>query len=193
MKKQKKQMLILLIVCLVCVGGYFLLQKVDLEKEEETTASETVKLDIFDSESISELTVAGENELHFVKKDDVWYAAEDESLNLDQSTVQSLVRNLKTIYVDTVIEAPEDLDQFGLADPAMTVTAVMADGNTAVIYTGIYNDMTYCYYIQVEGDANVYLVDNYVIGSCKKSLDEFIVVEETETETEEEAEADSAE
>lgn len=181
MKKQRKQMLILLVVCLICVGGFLFLQNADLEKKDETTETENYKLEVFETEKVSELIVSGENELHFIKKDGVWILADDESLSLDQATVNSLVTNLGKIYTDTKIGTVEDLNEFGLKDPVLTVDVILEDGSEAEIRGGLYNDLAYGYYIQVNEDPEVYLADGYVIGSCRKGVNEFLAEVELET------------
>ena len=180
MKKQKKQMLVLLIVCLICVGGFLFLQNTDLEKKEEYSSGENYKLEVFDVSKVKELIVAGENELHFVKEGEVWHAAGQESLTLDQSTVNSLATNLGKIYTDTKIGIVEDEGEFGLDHPAIVITIVLDDGSEAVVRTGLYNDIAYGYYIHVNDDKNIYLAHAYVIGSCKKGLQEFEAAEATE-------------
>lgn len=182
MKKQKKQMVILLIVCLICVGGFLFLQNVDLEKKDETSEKENYKLEVFDADKVSEIVISGENELHFVKKDGIWNSADDVSFILDQATVNSLVTNLSKIYTDTKIGAVDDPEEFGLKNPVLTIEVKMEDGTEAEIRSGLYNDLAYGYYIQINEDPEIYLADGYVIGSCKKGLNEFQAEVELETE-----------
>ena len=95
------------------------------------------------------------------------------------------IANITT--TETVVEAPEDLSQYGLEEPFRTITAVLSDGTQVVIYAGNKSDLLSEYYIKVEGDDNVYLVSSNIVTDFDKDPEDFIDETETETET-----ADSA-
>ena len=164
MKKQKIQILILLVLCIVCVGGYFIIRNHTFETEEETVSVDVTN---FNKDDVTELILSGDHEVHLVKTDDIW-------------TENSLPD-------ETVVEAPEDLSQYGLEEPFRTITAVLSDGTQVVIYAGNKSDLLSEYYIKVEGDDNVYLVSSNIVTDFDKDPEDFIDETETETET-----ADSA-
>ena len=93
------------------------------------------------------------------------------------------------VAAPAVVEAPEDLSQYGLEEPFRTITAVLSDGTQVVIYAGNKSDLLSEYYIKVEGDDNVYLVSSNIVTDFDKDPEDFIDETETETATEETAES----
>lgn len=83
-------------------------------------------------------------------------------------------------------DAYESLDNYGLDTPQKVVYLTFSDGAKVKIQLGDYNDMVGYYYLMVEGDTNLYLVDGTFIDTFEvpyTSLE--YIEEETEEETEE--------
>ena len=134
------------------------------------------------------LILSGDHEVHLVKTDDIWTESSLPDETIKESTVNTLLNEIANITTtETVVEAPEDLSQYGLEEPFRTITAVLSDGTQVVIYVGNKSDLLSEYYIKVEGDDNVYLVSSNIVTDFDKDPEDFI--DETETET---ATADSA-
>ena len=185
MKKQKIQILILLVLCIVCVGGYFIIRNHTFETEEETVSVDVTN---FNKDDVTELILSGDHEVHLVKTDDIWTENSLPDETIKESTVNTLLNEIANITTtETVVEAPEDLSQYGLEEPFRTITAVLSDGTQVVIYAGNKSDLLSEYYIKVEGDDNVYLVSSNIVTDFDKDPEDFIDETETETET-----ADSA-
>lgn len=196
MKKQKIQFIILAVICIICIGGYFLVKNTEFSRDEET--AETTVTD-FSKDDVIQLAVTGDHELHFVKQDDVWTEQSLPDENITQSSVNYLLTLIDNITTpETVIEAPQDLSEYGLEEPYRTICATLGDGTEITIYAGNESSLLSKYYIRVEGDDNVYLVSSYIVTEFDKTAEEFIE-EEVETETEEteteetESEAETAE
>ena len=188
MKKQKIQILILLVLCIVCVGGYFIIRNHTFETEEETVSVDVTN---FNKDDVTELILSGDHEVHLVKTDDAWTESSLPDETIKESTVNTLLNEIANITTtETVVEAPEDLSQYGLEEPFRTITAVLSDGTQVVIYAGNKSDLLSEYYIKVEGDDNVYLVSSNIVTDFDKDPEDFI--DETETETATEETADSA-
>ena len=185
MKKQKIQIMILLVLCIVCVGGYFIIRNHTFETEEETVSVDVTN---FNKDDVTELILSGDHEVHLVKTDDAWTESSLPDETIKESTVNTLLNEIANITTtETVVEAPEDLSQYGLEEPFRTITAVLSDGTQVVIYAGNKSDLLSEYYINVEGDDNVYLVSSNIVTDFDKDPEDFIDETETETET-----ADSA-
>ncbi|MDO4291954.1 MAG: DUF4340 domain-containing protein [Eubacteriales bacterium] len=190
MKKQKIQLLVLLIVCLACVGGYFFIRSQSFETEEETTE---VSVTDFNKDDVTELIVSGDHELHFVLEDGTWTESSLPGESISQESVNLLVSEIDNITTtETVVENPEDLSQYGLAEPFRTIQAVLSDGTTVTIHAGSESTLLSKYYVQVEGDENVYLVSSYIVTDFDKTAEEFVEEEETES-SEESAEVEETE
>lgn len=189
MKKQKIQILILLVLCIVCVGGYFIIRNHTFETEEETVSVDVTN---FNKDDVTELIVSGDHDVHLVKTDDTWTESSLPDETISESTVNMLLNEIDNITTDeTVVEAPEDLSEYGLDEPFRTITAVLSDGSQVVIYAGNKSDLLSEYYIKVEGDDNVYLVSSYIVTDFDKTTEDFIEETETETATEETTETET--
>ena len=171
MKKQKIQMCILLAVCGLCVGGYFAISRHEFEIKEEL--SEVLVTD-FNKDDVTGLTVSGDYELKLVKGDDgVW---REESMNMLLSEIDNITTS------ETVIEAPEDLSQYGLDEPFRTITAELSDGTSVTLCAGAKSDLLSKYYVKTESGESVYMVDSYIVEDFAKMPEELVEEETTGTE-----------
>lgn len=189
MKKQKIQMCILLAVCGLCVGGYFAISRHEFEIKEEL--SEVLVTD-FNKDDVTGLTVSGDYELKLVKGDDgVWKEESIPEKAIKQESVNMLLSEIDNITTsETVIEAPEDLSQYGLDEPFRTITAELSDGTSVTICAGAKSDLLSKYYVKTEGGESVYMVDSYIVEDFAKTPEELVEEETTGTENaEEETEA----
>lgn len=191
MKKKRVQFIVLAIVCILCIGGYFVLKNTDFAQEEEIT--ETVVTD-FSRDDVKELTVTGDHDLHFVKEYDAWTETSIPGETLKESSINYLLTLIDNITTtETVVESPDDLSAYGLQEPVRTIQAVLNDDTVITIHAGGESSLLSKYYIQVEGDPNVYLVSSYIVTEFEKEPDYFIEEEETETASAEETEVAGAE
>lgn len=188
MKKQNVQLTILAILCLICAGGYFWIRSRDFETQEEIP--ETVVTD-FKADEVTGLTVTGDNELDFVRGEDgEWTETSLEGESIDQSSVNMLLSQIGGITTrETVVKSPEDLAQYGLEEPFRTITARLSDGSAVTILAGDESGLLSKYYIQIQGDPDVYLVSSYIVTDFDKTAEEFVEEEEAT----EEGNAESAE
>ena len=189
MKKQKIQMCILLAVCVLCVGGYFAISRHEFEIKEEL--SEVLVTD-FNKDDVTGLTVSGDYELKLVKGDDgVWKEESIPEKAIKQESVNMLLSEIDNITTsETVIEAPEDLSQYGLDEPFRTITAELSDGTSVTLCAGAKSDLLSKYYVKTESGESVYMVDSYIVEDFAKMPEELVEEETTGTEdTGEETEA----
>lgn len=189
MKKQKIQMCILLAVCGLCVGGYFAISRHEFEIKEEL--SEVLVTD-FNKDDVTGLTVSGDYELKLVKGDDgVWREESIPAKAIKQESVNMLLSEIDNITTsETVIEAPEDLSQYGLDEPFRTITAELSDGTSVTLCAGAKSDLLSKYYVKTESGESVYMVDSYIVEDFAKTPEELVEEETTGTENaEEETEA----
>ena len=196
MKKQKIQMCILLAVCGLCVGGYFAISRHEFEIKEEL--SEVLVTD-FNKDDVTGLTVSGDYELKLVKGDDgVWREESIPEKAIKQESVNMLLSEIDNITTsETVIEAPEDLSQYGLDEPFRTITAELSDGTSVTLCAGAKSDLLSKYYVKTESGESVYMVDSYIVEDFAKMPEELVEEETTgtpaaaEAETGTEAEAET--
>lgn len=181
MKKQKIQMCILLAVCGLCVGGYFAISRHEFEIKEEL--SEVLVTD-FNKDDVTGLTVSGDYELKLVKGDDgVWKEESIPEKTIKQECVNMLLSEIDNITTsETVIEAPEDLSQYGLDEPFRTITAELSDGTSVTLCAGAKSDLLSKYYVKTESGESVYMVDSYIVEDFAKMPEELVEEETTGTE-----------
>ena len=100
-----------------------------------------------------------------------------ESADLLPYSSAGLYNSIKSVKCEAVIELDsQNLEQFGLAAPAATVTARMKDGSETTFYIGNQEPMGQGYYIRMQNNTSVYLVAN-LYG--ERYLSSFISLYET--------------
>lgn len=111
-----------------------------------------------------------------------WVWTDDESFELDQTTVEAMASAVSSITADQVLTGVTDYDQYGLAEPDSTITVKTADGMTYTILTGDYNSTAYAYYAMLDGASDVYLVTGDYLDNFEYSIDELEATADEETE-----------
>ena len=89
-----------------------------------------------------------------------WVYQQDPSLELVQDAVTGMLSTATAVSTDQIVA--ENLDQaaeFGLDDPSFTVTMVLKDGTVKTLYLGSVNAMTSDYYASVEGDGQIFTLN----------------------------------
>lgn len=188
MEKQKKQLIGLLAILIVAVIAFVVVKKLPKEEEEDTTASYEVTN--LNADDVTKLVYTNENGTLTLKKDgDNWSCDEDRSVDIDADKVSTMVGKVATLTSENKIENVEDIVQYGLDTPSLTI--LVSDGTTSyTILVGDYNETTYTYYVCLESDkSTVYTTNSVTITSFQNNtLEDITAEEETETETESEAE-----
>ncbi len=192
-KRKKKNLFTLLILCLsiiVLVGAYYLVSNHNDKKaaeEEETSAAEDAasdtSADIFtlDSDSLVKVSFSNQDwQATIVKSDDdTYYLEGDESFPLDQDKAQYVFDYIDGSATKTVTEAPENLADYGLADPQITATATDTDGGQYTIYIGDKTGSGIGYYAKVEGSDTIYVVPATLYTYYVYDQQDLILTEET--------------
>lgn len=182
---RKKQYLVLVIVLAVIVAALFAVRaaKGHKEKEEEKQKeAETVYAVQFDADEVTAFSYQYEgNMLEFVKTDDTWTCKADESVDIDEDKIRSLLDSISSITANSTIGDVSDLSEYGLDEPTQEAAFVFADGSAKTMKFGMENQILGGYYLQVGDDANVYLVDStYMTSTLNKSLEDLTAEAEEE-------------
>ena len=188
MQKQKKQIIIMIVLLLLAVGGYFLATHLgEKEAAEADTSTESYTLTDFDSANVTKLTFTNDSGTYsFVKDGENWMSETDTSIDIEESTINSMTAILAPLKSSDRIEKVEDLSQFGLDVP--TKTLLVSDGTTsATILVGDLNASISKYYVCLEDDqTTVYTMDSSSVTTFDKTLED-CVVQQTTTEADESA------
>lgn len=183
-KKRKTQLIILCAVFLIVVIAFAALKIYQKNVPEGEAEDETVTYQILnaDSNEVTEIGIITEEETtNLIRENDGWKCLEDESVELDDSLVESFLENICQLTSNTQIENAEDMSQYGLDEPTISVT-IQWESNMYTIKLGDYNSMITSYYISINDENTVYTVDSSVYYTLNKSLDSFEKVVVTDEE-----------
>lgn len=180
MKKKNRNLMILLVVLVILGGSYIgvvIYKDVQEQKQQDASAAEEEanKIVLNQMDSVARISFpTSEGELAFTYHDDAWHYEADESFPLNTSKLNLIQNNLNPLEATRKLEEKEDLANYGLAEPAKTVTIADASGNQKVLKIGNVNEYTGDYYVSIEGDDNVYTIGSSLVSSLDVTLNDLI-------------------
>ena len=201
MKKQKIQMLVLLAILVVLAAGFLGIRQYNQMQSEEPQEETGITVVDIAVEDIVRFSYDYEDVTYtFEKEEDTWYAAEDHSLNLVQTSVSSMITDVGPLVAEQVIENVTDMSQYGLEQPARTISFETAS-ESYIFYVGDFNDVSSVYYLCRPSETTVYVVPALTVNRFNRTLEELVEEEEStetaaeteETVTETETETETAE
>lgn len=184
--KRGKRALILAGVLAVLVLVYAGVQKSVSQPEAVTEESGSYPLTSHTAEELTSLQwTNGDGEeqetLHFVKtgEEEQWQADGDETFPVEQDSVEKLAETLTALKADRKLENVEKPEDYGLLEPAFTLTAGWSDGTETVYSMGDETPFGDGYYLSLSGeDGTVYTVADALSGDFSGSLLSFAQSEE---------------
>lgn len=155
MKKRKYlKLLICLSVFVLLIALYVGMKNWSL-KEEQSEEASLIEVTALDTENITGLSFYIDNEqVSFVKKDEMWMMEEEESFPLDDSVITSILEGAATINANRKLENISDLSEFGLESPLNIITLTNSDGTITTIEIGEKNTTTNNTYISLNHEKN---------------------------------------
>lgn len=158
--KQKKTLLLLggaLAVLLCCYAG--LTAWNDRREKQAEAEEEASKIYLVDADELTAVSYTdGESTLGFLEENDTWYHTGDQEIPMDQDAVSSFAETIASLTAKRELDHPDDAADYGLAEPAYTVSYTAEDGGEGTLYIG---DMTgEDYYAMVEGSDKVYTISD---------------------------------
>lgn len=187
MNKKKKTQLMTLCIIFLMVLMAFVIMKIYQKNAPEEVQEETVTYQVLNTDvsAVTEIGIITEEETtNLIKENDTWKCLDDESVEIDGSLVENFLENICQLTSDTQIENVEDMSQYGLDEPTISVT-VQSENNMYTIKLGDYNSMMAGYYISINDENTVYITDSSIYYTLNKSLDSFKQVTAPEYEEEE--------
>ncbi len=176
--KRVKKMILLLGVLAVLLGGYAYMDR-DIEtsavSEEEGAFELTAK-------TAAELTglewTANETTFSFARETDGWKKADQAAYPVAQETVEKLAEKLTALKADRRLDNVSNLNLYGLAEPAFTVTARWSDGSETVYQMGDPTPFGDGYYLALSTQPGaVYTVAMSLSSTFNKKMDDFAEME----------------
>lgn len=187
MKKQQKQLVILVGVLAVCLLGYFGIGYYNdrqAEKEAEKNAQEIIYVTDFDYADVTAFSYIYEDVTYsYTKNGEDWFYDGDTSLDMDESEVKTILYYVGCVVAEEKLTEYSDLSTYGFEEPTNIIT-VMVNGEELVIKIGAKNEMLDLYYLIVEGDSNLYLVDDTLSGYLEITYEDLEYVPEETSVTE---------
>lgn len=180
MKKKNTILMILVVVLVVLCAGYVGIVKYkEVQDQKQQDASEAEeeanKIVLNQMDSITRISFnTTDGELAFTYHDDSWHYEADEAFPLDVSKINLIQNNLNPLEATRKLEEKEDLSNYGLTQPAKTVTVTDASGNQKVLNIGSMNEYSGDYYASIAGDDNVYTIGTELVNSLDVTLDDLL-------------------
>ncbi len=182
MKKQGKTILAGLLVLCVLGGAYVGIGYNKEQQAAKAQAAEDAARDyLTDMGDVTYFSYENNGEtLEFEKEDGTWYYAPDHSVNLIQSTLDSMAVDVKKIEITRTLEGADGLEAYGLSEPVNRITIRDTDGNTQTVLLG--NAAGDDIYACLDGQETVTVIGLELQSMTEKTLDDLTEME-TEAET----------
>lgn len=154
MRKTTKLAILLAVLAALCLT-VFLLSRRQARQEAVRESGETILA--IDPESVTSLAWTNESgSFAFRREGDGWVYEGDEAFPVDGEKLTTLLEPLEELGAAFTIEDARDLGQYGLSDPAGSVT-VGTESGTYTLTLGDYSQLDAQRYLSL-GDGKVYLV-----------------------------------
>ena len=179
----------------VCIIGYFGVGKFYKNQEEkESENKEATAITAFELKDYEKITafnyIANGTSITLTKDSDgKWHDSSDASVNISKDSVETdMLAKLVSVTADEKIAKKDDVSQYGFTiddngnviAETNTIALTDEDNTTYTLYIGKENPYdTSKYYMMVEGDDNIYLVDSDIQTAFSKNISDI-----TETTTE---------
>lgn len=172
MKKKRNQFLFLLGLLLLLLIAWFGIKMLNQKQEEQQEAEEeAAKIYVTDINEIASVSYNTDNgEFSFEKKDDAWIYKQDPDFPLAQNYPEQIAGKFGKLEALRELQDGDDLEDYGLTDPAYTVKLEDADGNETSLRIG--NAVDDAYYLLNESTKKIYTVSSSVTGVLQYTLEE---------------------
>lgn len=170
--KQILQITALGLVLLLCIGVYILLKQKNNDSESDIVEESGEVVISMESSDISRLSYTYEGEqLDFVLEDGSWYYESDRNFPLDSTYLENILATFCNLLAERRLEENlENIEEYGLDIPQLSVTAVDNNGKEATLYIGNCNESTGNYYCYLKDTQIVYMINQTLASDLKYKL-----------------------
>lgn len=165
MNRQTKQLLALAGVLAVGAGAYAALRVWNAGEEEREAAQADYVLQLSDVTALS--FDSGDGPLSFTLEETGWTWDGDSEFPVNGTELDALREDLAALKAERIIPEPDALADYGLEEPAYTLTARTDSGESTTLLLGSLDPGGSHRYAMLDGGTEVYTVD----GSITSSLD----------------------
>ena len=171
MSKQLKQLLILILVLALMIGGFFAYMKYDEEKSKEAKKSTAITVIDNKRDDIVKFSYDYEGTVYsFEKVDGTWYVEGDQSIGLNQNTVNLMLNKLSPLTAEQEIAGVTDMSQFGFDAPTRVIRYETAE-NAYTVEIGAFNPVSDVYYMRVDEQGTVYVITSSIYNVFDRDLE----------------------
>lgn len=188
MSRKKRQTVTLLVLCLILVAagvGYYALTRYQAARQKAEKAEESAEeLFQLSSDDITKVKYQGEkSSLTFEKDGKTWKLVSDKNYPLNQDRITDMVDETTGVAATkTVTTSCDDLTQYDLDKPDLTVTVTDTSGKDTTIYVGMESVSGGGRYAYCGGDEKkIYLISTSLYSSFDYSLGDLMTVPDIPT------------
>ena len=180
MNHRGKKLIAMTVSLAILLGIYASVRTLIADPEEEADPVTVAALDPDTLTSLSWTNSSdGTLELTRAGKDTDWSYAGDSDFPVNQSYPQAMLDALTEVSASLAIDNPSDLEEYGLENPGLTITATDSDGTVTSFSLGDQNEVTSEYYLSCSADeGQIYLVDDTLAGAFSYDLYDLVEMEE---------------
>lgn len=156
-------LILLLVALIVAYIGYDLYEKKqEKEEETETESNDDIEICMIDEADIASIYYKNDmTEMTLVKNsEDVWVNEAKPEVPLKSTTTKSIAKAVQSITSSKIVnENTEDVSEYGLDSPSLTVTVTKTDGSKVMLLVGDEAPLEDGDYACLYGSTTVYLID----------------------------------
>ena len=182
-KKRIRQLVVLLVLLLAAAAALIILkEKEKTTPDEAAEEEETYPVIQIDSAQVKEIgIISGEETVNLIQEGEEWKNRADGTeasgeIAIDSSLVEDFLAKASSVTASEKIENATDLSQYGLENPSVNIT-LQWDDNMYILKLGDYNSIIGSYYLSINEETTVYMVDSSVYYGLNKTLEDFEKIE----------------
>lgn len=164
----------ILLVVLIVLGGvvFWVNRQGGGKTDTDATPTPAPLTSLATSDVASIKVVQGDQSITVEHKDAGWVIAGDSPQPAGETKVTQALDRLTGLKPTRTLTDVQNLADFGLEQPAWTITLIPNQGDAVVFNVGDENPRGSARYVQVAGDPSVYLVSKFSVEDVQKWLEE---------------------
>ncbi|MCR2022382.1 DUF4340 domain-containing protein, partial [Blautia pseudococcoides] len=171
MKKKNTALIAGIVVLALLLVFYIVLHNSSKEDSKDTEKSTETAFETDVNDLSQAIFKTGDADYTFTKTDDIWKYDADNNFPLDQSAFEEIINKFEKIAADRILKEPEDIAEYGLDSPAVTVNLKDKDGNEQTLQFGDTNSVTSSSYMTVnEDNKKVYMVSSTIVTALQFNI-----------------------
>ncbi|MCI7736427.1 MAG: DUF4340 domain-containing protein [Clostridiales bacterium] len=177
--KRSMKMAVLLVVLAAFAGGYVAVTRLPASSTTVTEEEGQFALYAGDADSLAALEwTDGGTEWRFEKRDGEWQKAGEPGFPVNQTVLDTLAEKAASLTATRALSDAANPADYGLAEPAFTLTLTDADGVQTALTLGDATPFEDGYYVGVSGQGTIYTVKEDFSASFDLTASELAQMEE---------------